>query len=108
MIFPVDVSEYPNSEMASLYISYICSEGSRNKITFSSPNYLREINLHVFLFYRVVEIIFLAKYINNSERQFKDFKNVENKIQQVTCPFSFEVIKVPDNHPVEISDLQSH
>lgn len=54
LIFPVAL-EYPKSEMASLYTCHISSEGSRNKIAFCSPNYLREINLHIFLFYRVVE-----------------------------------------------------
>jgi hypothetical protein len=38
LAFPVDVSEYPKREIASLYTSYICSEGVQNKIAFCSPN----------------------------------------------------------------------
>jgi hypothetical protein len=34
LAFPVDVLEYPNSEMASLYTSYISSRGFQNKIAF--------------------------------------------------------------------------
>jgi hypothetical protein len=33
---------------------------------------------------------------------------VENEIRLLTCPFSFDVIKVPDNLQMEIIDLLSH
>jgi hypothetical protein len=40
--------------------------------------------------------------MKNSVRQFKEFKKVENEIQLLTHPFSFDVVKASDNLQLEL------